>query len=58
MGCFSHVCCVCLVIPMGIGIIKERGIVLFHKKFANERTIMLMKEGVECSNPWRLVVPY
>jgi hypothetical protein len=36
---------------MGIGIIKEVGIVLFHKKIVNEGTIMLMREGLECSDP-------
>jgi hypothetical protein len=36
---------------MEIGIIKERGIVLFHKKIANERTIMLTREGMECYDP-------
>jgi hypothetical protein len=36
---------------MGIGIFREAGIVLVHKKIANKGTIMFMKEGLECFDP-------
>lgn len=55
MGYFSHVCCG-FIVPTRIGIIREGGIVLFHNKLANEGIIMLMKKGLECSNPWRPIV--
>ncbi len=55
-GLFNHVCCVYSVVRIGIGIFKEGGIVLVHKKIANKGTIMFMKEGLECLDPWRPIV--